>query len=143
VTNYASGTSRTFQAPLNFRRGFRVGSQLPKFKRSIGRLAALCDVVTCFQFRRSLPFQPFAITFVFLVRKCESPGRGRGLSDVLGCFCPYCDAFPSVSGTQVVCSLSYLNPGADFSASLVVLSDPPITFDAACKKCAPFDPGRS
>src|ERR1700683_3576060 len=33
----------------------------------------------------------------------------------------YCDIFPPMSGTQVVRSLSYLNPGADFSASLVVL----------------------
>jgi hypothetical protein len=32
----------------------------------------------------------------------------------------YCDMAPDLSGTQVVCCLSYLKPGADFSASLVV-----------------------
>ena len=56
------------------------------------------------------------------VREQKSPDRSRGfLKDLAVFFCCYCDTCPAVSGTQVVWSLSYLNPGADFSASLVVL----------------------
>ena len=58
--------------------------------------------------------------FLAIGRQKKKPRYAPGLCGERNNPRYYCDMFPDLSGTQVVCCLSYLNPGADFSASLVV-----------------------